>query len=191
MLKRARVGDSSSRCILPPELLEQVARWLIDCEDPRDLRTARLVCQSWRELVTRYGNTLVWCGRLWGHHLQNGDLLTWPRDDRFPLSLPPGFLAVVLRCETVRFTWHHLLPLARRVMEDSGHREEERRLWDEICERYPEEATLDVVNRLLMYDTDRSVTLYGMGTIVHSKPFHRHMLHRILQHWANGGALSL
>ena len=86
-----------------------------------------------------------------------------------------GFL-VVLQSETADFTWYHLFPLARRVK----HQEEDRRLWGAICARYSEEAPLEVVHQLLMYETDKS-----METVMDSSPFHRLMLQKLLQHWSS------
>ena len=96
-----------------------------------------------------------------------------------------AFLDVVLQSETADFTWYHLFPLARRVMEESAHQEEDRRLWGDICARYSEEAPLEVVHQLLMYETDKSVSLYGMETVMDSSPFHRLMLQKLLQHWSS------
>jgi len=151
-----------------------------------DVRTARLVCRDWQRLVTRYGDPLVWCQRLWSNRPKDAHPLGWPRDGRFPLSLSPGFLDMVLHCETVRFTWHHLLPLARRVIEKRKPNVEEQRAWDEICERYPEAASVEVVHQLLLYETHRPVSSHGLSVVLQSAPFRDAMLQHLKWYWYLG-----
>ena len=178
MTKRVRAPSAELPCIfsLPPELLVLVAQRFIHQGTAQDVRTARLVCWHWNALVVRDGDTLVWCPRLWSGRPRDNYRLAWPRDERFPLSLPPGFLDLVLHCKSVDFTWYHLYPLARRVMEENSHSvEEERRLWIEISLRFPETAPLDVVRQLIVYEADKSVSWRGMHTVMHSAPFQRYM----------------
>ena len=188
-MKRARV-EISGQCVpveLPVELVLRVAQHFAALAPAEDLRKARLVCRDWHTIVTQYADPFKWCQRLWGTQERTGSPLMWPRDEQFLLCLPPVFQELVQQCTVHHFTWSQLAPLAGRLIEKKDVGEvKERRLWESICLYYPEQATADVVASVLKRETPRSVSSYGLTTLLQSRQFRDVLLHQLKWEWHSG-----